>query len=333
MVQGTEAHFTQPPDVPHSERHSAAHWGVFPVVNGAQLPSPGPFDAAPLSIFLQAWRQRQVVEPHPVVGSDVLLQLNHPRGIQFSHLNIRRHHGLFEYIGFVPGKAVEAYGLSWLEPVFGMHPFDFDLIEVMNRASPKLWSEVRQDWFGLMNHGRFPTGTGNTDTHTTQAEQPGFPVNLVQVAPPQAGEALDLSGFVDALRAGRTSVSNGSIVSMSVSSTGNQAGPGGELPAIGGTVCVTATVQAAAWVPVPEVRLILDGEVVVTEKLAPLPSSREVHRGTFTWDLHLDEDSWVLVEAGWPVEDRKTLRGGLYSQVAPGHIPVGFTNPVRISID
>ena len=47
-------------------------------------------------------------------------------------------------------------------------------------------------------------------------------------------------------------------------------------------------------------------------------------------------DSWVVAEAGWPLEDDATTSPvveGLYGLVAPGYVPIGFTNPVRIDAD
>jgi hypothetical protein len=42
----------------------------------------------------------------------------------------------------------------------------------------------------------------------------------------------------------------------------------------------------------------------------------------------------VVVEAGWPVEGPPPTpeQLGPYLEVAPGHVPVGFTNPIRLDL-
>jgi len=207
---------------------------------------------------------------------------------------------------------------SWLE---GPDPFDFDVIEIMNRASIDLWFEVRSDWFALMNSGRFPTGTGNSDTHSLQVEWVGFPINLVDV-----GENHQRT-FVEAVQQGKVVVSNGPIVSMSVTNQSQETAGPGELLNSQGSVVVTATVRAASWVPVDELRFIVNGEVVQTNAIE---ESQQVNRGEWSMELSTERDSWVLVEAGNALDDLSIDNGSLYSLLAPSHVPIGFSNPVRL---
>jgi len=51
-----------------------------------------------------------------------------------------------------------------------------------------------------------------------------------------------------------------------------------------------------------------------------------------SWEVELHRDGWILAEAGWTLDDPE-LPGGLYAELAPGHVPLGFTNPVRVDVD
>ena len=83
-------------------------------------------------------------------------------------------------------------------------------------------------------------------------------------------------------------------------------------------------VQAADWVPVPQLRLVIDGEVVESLDLSGLPRDEDgVLRVEQSWRLDpVDEPGWVLAEAGWPLGVLPSTDG------AVGHTPLGFTNPV-----
>ena len=49
--------------------------------------------------------------------------------------------------------------------------------------------------------------------------------------------------------------------------------------------------------------------------------------------LAFERDSWVLAEAGWPLEREDRPLGTTYATIAPGHVPIGFTNPVFLDAD
>ena len=128
-------------------------------------------------------------------------------------------------------------------------------------------------------------------------------------------------------------VSTGPILELAVLSDGRWYRPGeGD---VSGATAVRVRVQAAPWVPVPEVRLIANGEVV-QRILLPAPRVGESLDWERVWPLSPAQDSWVSAEAGWPLEAHVapvSWPGGAYAKVAPGYVPVGFTNPVRIDVD
>jgi hypothetical protein len=307
---------------------SAGHLNVFPVTA-----DPFPDTRTPtFGAYLDAWRQRQAKYPHEGSGTDVLLQLAHPRGIQFEAWSAPspNTHALFNTFGFDPGTPVDEGGNAWMtDPEKdGTIALDFDAMEIVNRFSWELYLEVRQDWFALLDQGFRITGTGNSDSHAQEVELAGFPVNLVRVPPPSPGQAVPAAAFVDAIQDGRVSVTNGPIVHLTVEAGGASSRPG-DL-AHGAAVVAHVQVRAAPWVPVDELRLVVDG--VVVQRLDITPSATGSVDVQASFPLALTGDAWILAEAGVPL-DVAPLVPEPYALIAPGSAPLGFTNPVRVDAD
>lgn len=302
------------------------HFNAFPVSPEAELPEPGDDVGA----TLDAYR---------ALAPQALLQLDHPRGIQFrvDEATSTKTHALFTHKGYkrrlAPGQGSNAW-MTEAQPGTGTTPLDFDTLEIINRFSYDVWLRVRRDWFALMNHGHFLTGTGNSDSHALIVGQVGVPINLVQVGEPAPG-ALE-EAFLDGVREGRVLVTTGPVVRLTVTADGQSAEPGAMLSAPTATAHVT--VRAAPWVPVNQLRLVVDGEVVQLDKVADAPRQPD---GSLllqrSWSLPTaDHDSWVLAEAGWPLGVKHRLAPqvpGLYAEIAHGAAPIGFTNPVRLDRD
>jgi hypothetical protein len=328
---------------PDGERiGSVGHANFFPLAGDEPLPPTGSRD---LAEHIDLYRARQKRNPHPATGEDLLIQLNHPRGLSFDpgdRRDLTAAHALFNWHGFdrrVPlGQGINRW-LTAEQPVTGTTALDFDALEVLNRFSWGPYRQVRADWFLLMNLGHFLTGTGNSDSHALAVELAGFPVNLVRAPGALRDDgALDERVFVDAVRAGRVAVSTGPVVELRVATAdGRVARPGDLLAGPLARVTATLEVRAAPWVPVHEVRLVVDGRTVRAEALAePLPADGGVLRATRSWELELARDAWILAEAGWPLGDppaagEPTLE--TYAKVAPGYVPLGFVNPVRVDAD
>jgi len=150
---------------------------------------------------------------------------------------------------------------------------------------------------------------------------------VVDAPLPADGEDLDAGAFIDAIAGGRVVVSTGPLVDLEVAG----AGPGSTVEGRG--LRATVRVRASGWVPVPEVRLVVDGDVVVREPLGKRADGTVLDR-TYTWDVPLDADGWVLAEAG--ISERGDPPGrvpGRYGLAAPGYAPIGFTNPVWVDVD
>jgi len=298
---------------------SIGHANFFPLIAGATLPSTESSD--PLEL-LRAYRAQ--------TADDLISQLNHPRGLSRNPLDRRAMtsaHAVFNSLGFDRHRL-----LKNSDPrLTGM--LEYDVLEVLNRFSWGTYLQVRADWFLLMNLGHFLTGTGNSDSHALSVELAGFPVNLVRTRAVLANGGLAMREFTDAVRGGRVIVSTGPVVELSVRTASGRVGlPGDTLPSTEGRVTASVELRAAGWVPVTEVRLIVNGEVARSETLAAaLPAAGR----TFEWTLELERDSWILAEAGWPVADAEGPEPaalGKYAWILPGHVPLGFTNPVRIDV-
>ena len=283
-----------------AHRASGGHLNVFPLRPGTPLPAAGLPDT------------RAVVGLAPPGG---VVQLNHPRGIQFRPDNPARPaaHALFTHVDFDRARPLGEQPILELLQGIGA-------LEVVNRFSWSRYREVRADWFVLLSAGRRITGTGNSDSHGLALEQAGFPVNLVQARTPAEVPA--------AVQAGRVGVSTGPVVELVVRDGDSTAAPGDTFVARQGWADVEIRVRAAPWVPVHEVRLVHDGEVV---HRAPIPGGSGVSRARVMLRRDVTQDGWLLAEAGWPIDDDAATSPavpGIYGRVAPGYVPLGFTNPV-----
>lgn len=307
---------------------SDGHFNTFPVAP-ADLPEP---PATPgVTAYLDLYS--------PLPGAP-LLQLNHPRGIQFSMAEPldTEAHALFTRFGFDPDQPLTSAANTWLieaTPETGTRALDFDAIEVANRFSRAGYMAVRADWFALLNQGWFLTGTGNSDSHALEVERAGFPDNLVRIAPPAAGEGLDAGAFVEAIRAGHVTVSNGPVIDLSVEAASGESGAPGDL--VGGAGFVASVrVRAAPWVPCPAVRLIVNGELVVERALSDRAGEVLLDE-TYRWPLSFAADAWVVAEAGTPLaaleRDLPTAQPAPWRWILPEYEPMAFTNPVRVDAD
>lgn len=322
LVAGVEADLRRPGGT-GQPRWDLGHMNAFPVLDGPQpdmrIDDPGE--------AIGRWRARQVRRPYPGVGEEVVLQLNHPRGIHFrpERAPNRQAWPLFDELGFDPEVPIGEGANAWMTTgADGYTVLDFDAIEVINRFSFELYLDMRRDWFAILDHGTRMTGTGNSDSHAFEVEVAGLTVNQVR-AP-----AGDLAAFARALREGRVAVSTGPTVGLTVEGAGRTAEIGDTLRA--DEVQARIRVQAPSWVPVPEVRLVVDGEVLERWPLPPRvgPLDHEL-----VASFHVERPGWVLAEAGWPLafDGEQPLVGGDYGLVAPGYVPLAFTNPVWLRPD
>jgi hypothetical protein len=210
---------------------------------------------------------------------------------------------------------------------------DFDAMEVMNGRDWDQYLRTREVWHALLRQGLRRTGTGNSDTHGPD-ELAAYPRNYVRLDAPAGGSGAqsDPAALDAALVAGRSFFTTGPLL---LRFAANGAGLGETAAAPGGRVRVEIAVAAAPWVPVDEVRLLVDGRVA--RRFSDLSREGAV-RFEREVELALARDAFLTLEAGAPLDaDAERWgreRGGLYARtVAPGFVSQLVANPIWVDVD
>ncbi len=222
----------------------------------------------------------------PLVGSRGVMQLNHP----MDDSSFGRDTGYGTVLGYDPADPVSAIMLD--APAGGHRNIDHDAQEVWNGPGVIENLRARALWFSFLSQGIVRAGTANSDSHAAVADAPvGYPRNYVLATGPL--DSFDRDVFDEAIKAGQTLGSTGPVIEATVrddvrrsiqSLTPITPGPGATLE---------ITVRAAPWVPLTEVRVVVNGEVVAVYDPA-LAISVPVA------DLVGGRDGWIVVEAGIP---------------------------------
>jgi hypothetical protein len=283
------------------------HMGVFPLVPDATAINAG----APL------WQDYPTLEEpdvpvrirSPVEVFDAVrarpeapvIIINHPRGDT----------NYFGYVGFDRATGTAERAADWDE--------EFNLVEVFNDAS---WTQAREgtvgDWLSLLDHGRRVFAVGSSDTHSLPSSPVGYPRTCLSLGTDEPS-ALTPNMVRDALAAGHATVSGGIYVEATVMGQG----PGREVSGLGTRATVAVRVQAASWVDVDALTVVVDGVEVETVPILPGdadPGNPVVrYEGTFEVDVDADGGSYVIVAA---------YGDAALEPVHPGRLPFGATNPI-----
>jgi hypothetical protein len=184
-----------------------------------------------------------------------------------------------------------------------------DYLEVMGFSDHHATAGV---WYRLLNCGfRVPAGAG-TDAFPNFASLRG-PAGLLRTYA-QAGPRLDARAFLQAVKQGRTFVTNAPLLSLAVEGRG----PGDEvrLPAGRHRLKVRAWMRSA--VPVDHVEIVERGSV-----LATVPLSADRHSADGTVEVDVEKSGWLVLRAH---ADRPRLPVlDLY--------PYATTSPVYVTVD
>ncbi|MCP4867413.1 MAG: CehA/McbA family metallohydrolase [Proteobacteria bacterium] len=286
------------------------HWNVWPIEFDAEGPYRGSYWdelAEPGMLFTRALERG--FDP-----DEGVIQLNHPLG-----------GGSFGR-DFAWGNAI---GVNLTEPLpsqfdgtevslFGRTPpeasfanSDFDTQEVMNGTNNVNFLIYRAFWHWLLNQGIVRAGMGNSDTHSLTENVVGIPMTVVWTDSTVAD--FDVAEFNGAVKAGRSFGTNGPVLDVTTTSNLEElVRPSTEPFVPGAGASLNITVTAAPWVPLEEIRIYVDGALERTLD----PGDREAVDGiTFAdgtvsiplADLVGTTDSWISVEAGWPLEPNEDL--------------------------
>jgi len=194
---------------------------------------------------------------------------------------------------------------------------NFDAIEVCNDSD----FESNRDrsikhWFALLNAGKTFWAVGSSDSHKLLTNPAGYPRTYLFFGKDDPAAAT-MNDARDAVKSGHATISGGMF--MNVQGPGGS-GPGDIVPGTGTTADFTVTVETPSWIQGDTLEVIVNGETVKTEALAPI--------GTGTGHVYVN-DVTVTVPSGpraWVVFAAKGM--GDLAPLHPGRKPFALSNPV-----
>lgn len=219
----------------------------------------------------------------------------------------------------------------------------FDGLELLraegfDAANPTAWfeefKEVRADWFALLKQqtpASFTKGLGLSSAKFSVDNPVGHARTYLLLGGAVTQE--DPSGLLAALKAGSAVASTGPLLEV----TANGATPGGTTAPSGGAVALTINLYAPDWVPVDQVRLLVNGAVVQTLDPATFTASgTDFRMRSMTVNLALAtaKDAFLVVEAGVPLGTTGAYRPGTpWAKIMRGIYPLAVTNPVFLDLN
>ena len=215
------------------------HFNVFPLA----IDPAAPHVAAPVP-WLDLGYPELAAGARRIPG--VLFQINHPRA---------RSNGAFDLLGVGTDDATPPTSRT----------LDFDLLEVANGQTFADTPAAVADWVRLVRCGRRITPTGGSDAHALALPPCGWPRTWV-FAGRDTAAGFSPDGLAAALRSGRVVVSSGPFVVLRV----DDVPAGGTVVPKGRGVLVSVRVEAAPWIDVARVRVLVNGR----EELSLPPTAR-----------------------------------------------------------
>ncbi|MFT7404760.1 CehA/McbA family metallohydrolase [Zhongshania sp.] len=261
---------------------------------------------------------REVIAGVREQAPNALFQLNHPRAANpidadlafFDHLSIGR--------SYDPAQALDSVNNGSLllpDPVSGFRDIDFDVLEVLNGAEFSVYSQIRDDWFSILNQGARRAATGNSDSHGIRSVV-AAPRTYVYVAASNNQLPLDESAFVGAVRDGHSFMTTGPFLAVTLRDDYSDAGMGDTFSGRRGELHIQ--IDAAPWVTVNTMTIWVNGEIYRQLKVA-VGDHKVI-------ELIVDTDSYVVVEvSGDP--------GEVYRALMPDLAPLALSNPIYIDAD
>ncbi len=243
------------------------HHNLFPVEPDLSLPNGGTFEWwGPIEDTADFHsRVRASGEEYS------LIQANHPRS------------GLFDFAGLNSEMATPARPDFW--------SWDFDMFELINGKRVGAWTEVRDDWFGMLNAGHRNVPTGVSDSHSRRSSC-GYGRTDVYLGTDDP-TAVTPQLLSDALRAGHVVVAGGLTMRVTASDAGSSWLPGDLVES--GSASFSVKVSGPTWLVPGVLRLYKNGEI-----LQELQFPETATDGVWLeQDLSVstDGDAWFVLEA------------------------------------
>lgn len=212
---------------------------------------------------------------------------------------------------------IDYFAQADLDPVTGestspIWSYDFDSIEILNEngswgfenaethpghlgttGANRHW--VLGDWFHLLNRGRRYAAVGNSDSHHVHQVLAGYPRNFVQ-SPTDNPEKIDPKDIAQAVRGLGLFTTVGPFVRWSIDGKTM----GGLASAQGGEVKLRIKIEAASWIDVDLLKIVVNGDVA---QRISLPWRMNTVRFDAEIPIRVPVDSWVclLVEGDEPL--------------------------------
>jgi len=256
--------------------------------------------------------------------------------------------GLFTVRGFDPAVPIGTGTNAWwtlASPVsLGKRQGDFDALELIRAegcdpADPSAWfaefKAVRADWFALLSQQTptaFTKGLGLSASRFSLDTPVGLARTYLKVGSSTLSQTA-LDPLLSSLRSGAVVASTGPLLDATV----NGVGPGGLVPGPAATVTVTISLYAPDWVPVDEVRVVVNGVAQVVPMASFTASTTDFRLRTATLSgvaMPSGKDAWVVVEAGVPLATTGAYQAGTpWNKIMKGIYPIAVTNPVFVDVD
>ncbi len=229
--------------------------------------------------------------------------INHPHG----GINY------FPYVGYDPATGIASDSADW--------DTKFTLVEVFNNSG---WQSNRtgtiEDWLGMLRAGRKVFAVGSSDSHVIASSPVGYPRTCLPVGTDDPRQ-LTPNLVRDQLAAGHGMVSGG----IYVTATLGTAGPGDTTTGAGNPQLVDVTVQAATWVDVTSIEVIVDGQT--TDTIPIMASDADPGNPVIRW--HGQIQIQVAATGGFVII--AAYGGQALEPVHPGCTPFGVINPIFVT--
>lgn len=272
---------------PEEPNAGAPKWQTFPTADALDTP----FETLSPKVVFDKVRERA---EQPVVI------INHPRGST----------NYFGYVGYDPATGTASSTADWDDK--------FTLVEVFNNSG---WQSNRNgtvnDWLGLLKAGRKVFATGSSDSHQFSSSPVGYPRTCISLGTDDPRQ-LTPNLVRDQLAAGHSTISGGIFVTAKL---GN-AGPGDTVTGAGSPMNIDVMVQAAPWVDVDSIEVIVDGTTVDTIPIMPADAQGSVIRYHKQIPVQVRATGGFVIVAAYGDSDLQPVHGGK---------PFGVANPIFVT--
>jgi len=264
--------------------------------------------------------------------------------------------------GNVPNDALGAWWTTWSTQTgpyaFGK-TFRFDALELLQAATlppyqpgvtpdPSAWFseflQTRSDWFGLLDYqtpANFTKALGLSSAVFSLDTPVGLARTYLKANPANEVDAFGnvaVEGVLAALQSGAAVASTGPFLDVDVAG----AGPG-QVAVAGPVAAVTLNLNLwrTDWLPVDEIRVIVNGVQALTVAPASLaPSGADPRLSTGQVQVPIPsngKDSWIVVEAGVPLATTgpylaQNPLAPVWSAIMRGIYPIAVTNPIFVKV-